>query len=89
MSRLIELTPVALATSFYIYSLWVLLVQVGFFHLTPVGRGFIVLTAPALAGGVWFMLRELHGGRRALAFLSLVLPILYLVALMIALLQSI
>ena len=87
MSRLIELTPVALATASYIYSLWVLLVQVGFFHLTPIGRGFVVLTVPALAGGVLFLLRELHGIQRALSLFSTVLPILYLVA--ITLLQTI
>lgn len=89
MSRLIELTPVVLGTAFYIYSLWVLLVQVGFFHLTPIGRGFVVMIVPALAGGVWFLLRELHDRLRALALLSMMLPILYFVAILMALLQSI
>jgi len=88
MSRLIELIPIALAIAFYVYSLWVLLVQMGFLHLTLIGRGFVILIVPALAGGVWFLLRELHGIRRALSLLSMALPILYFVAYLIILLQS-
>jgi hypothetical protein len=88
MSRLIELIPIALATAFYIYSLWVLLVQMGFLHLTLIGRGFVILIVPALAGGAWFLLRELYGIRRALSLLSMALPILYFVAYLITLLQS-
>jgi hypothetical protein len=88
MSRLIELIPIALATAFYIYSLWVLLVQMGFLQLTLIGRGFVFLIVFALAGGVWFLLRELHGIRRALSIFSMALPILYFVAYVIMLLQS-
>lgn len=84
MSRLIELTPAALAAAVYIWSLWTLLVQFGFQNLTPMGQGLVVSILPALAGALWFIVRELEGTRRIVAVFLIVLPIIYYSALVIA-----